>query len=318
MSFISTFLSIIMIFPSLLGLYSDDAKDTEARYRETVLSIGYENTVETAIPQTEIYDMITEHFASPLPEGKTEKKAIVIGYDGCRADALKFAEKSRFSAVSKMLGDGALLKIGYCGGANYPEENIQKTSTAPGWCSVLTGEWADKHGITGNSITKTLDYKTLLTSLTEDGVIDSANFVTSWKGHFVDGDSTYKDEKAYCEENGINVAFKICMGDTASARAVRNNLKQSDCSDFIFAIYEGTDHAGHSFGFSVNNPIYKAGFRLNEILAYKTIKEIEKRESYETEDWLIIITSDHGGFGTEHGGSAIQERMVFILANKEF
>lgn len=92
MSFISTFLSIIIMFPSLLGLYSADAKDTEALYRETVLSIGYENTVETAIPQTEIYDMITEHFASPLPEGKTEKKAIVIGYDGCCADALKFAE----------------------------------------------------------------------------------------------------------------------------------------------------------------------------------------------------------------------------------
>ena len=318
MSFISIVMSIILMIPSLLGLFSTDAKDTEALYREAVASIGYENTIETAIPQTDIYDMITEHFESPLPEGKTEKKVIVIGYDGCRADALQYVSKSSFSGIRKMLDNGATLKIGYCGGVNYPEENIQKTSTAPGWCSVMTGEWADKHGITGNGITKTLDYKTIMTSLTEDGVIDSANFVTSWKGHFVNEDSTYKDEKAYCEEKGINVAFNICTEDTASARTVIKDLKQDDCSDFIFAIYEGTDHAGHSFGFSTNGPIYEAGFTLNEILAYRTIKAIEKRDTYESEDWLIIITSDHGGFGTDHGGPTIQERMVFILANKEF
>lgn len=318
MNFIATVMSIVMMVPSLLGLYAADTKDTEAFYRETVAAIGYENTVETATPQTEIHDMIEKHFAAPLPEGKTEKKVIVIGYDGCRADALEYADGAMFSGIDKMLDDGATLKIGYCGGVNYPAENTQATSTAPGWCSVMTGEWADKHGITGNGITKTLDYKMMLTSMVENGVIDSANFVTSWKGHFVNDDSTYKDEKAYCEENGINVAFNICAEDTASARTVIKDLKQDDCSDFIFAIYEGTDHAGHTFGFSTNNPIYKAGFILNDILAYRTIEAIENRDTYETEDWLIIITSDHGGFGTDHGGPTIQERMVFILANKEF
>ena len=318
MSFISIIMSAVMMIPSLLGLYSTDAKDAEALYRETVSAIGYENTIETAVPQTEIYDMITEHFEAPLPEGKTEKKVIVIGYDGCRADALKYLSGAPFSGINKMLDGDATLKIGYCGGVNYPEENTQKTSTAPGWCSVMTGEWADKHGITGNGITKTMDYKTLMTSLTENGVIDSASFVTSWKGHFVNDDSTYKTEKAYCEEKGLNVSFNICAEDTASASTVIKDLKQDDCSDFIFAIYEGTDHAGHTFGFSANSPIYEAGFRLNDTLAYRTINAIENRETYESEDWLIIITSDHGGFGTDHGGASIQERMVFILANKEF
>lgn len=318
MNLIATVMSFVMMIPSLFGLYGTDAKDTEAAYRESVAAIGYENTIETADPQTVIHDMIVDHFNSPLPEGKTEKKAIVIGYDGCRADALKYSGNFIVGAVDKMLDDGATLKIGYCGGVNYPAENTQKTSTAPGWCSVMTGEWADKHGITGNGITKTLDYKMLMTSMVENGVIDSANFVTSWKGHFVEENSTYKAEKAYCEENDINVAFNCCIEDTASARTVIKDIKQEDCSDFIFAIYEGTDHAGHSFGFSTNNPIYEAGFILNDVLAYRTIKAIENRDTYETEDWLIIITSDHGGFGTDHGGPTIQERMVFILSNKEF
>ena len=43
----------------------------------------------------------------------------------------------------------------------------------------------------------------------------------------------------------------------------------------------------------------------------------EARETYETEDWLIIVTSDHGGIGTGHGGASIQERMTFLVMNKD-
>lgn len=315
MKIISKILSVFLMIPALFGMYSEDAKDTEAAYRERIAQVDYKNTVETAMAQVDLYDMISDHFNSSLPEGKNEKKAIVIGYDGCRADALTLAESS-FSGINKMLSDGASCNLVYCGGVNYPAINTQDTSTAPGWCSVLTGEWADKTGVTGNGITKTLEYKTLLTTLTESEVIDSAAFITSWDGHFATEDGTYNLEKAYCEEKGLDVSFNYCSGDTASANTAIKDIRQDDCSDFIFAIYEGTDHAGHGFGFSINNPIYQAGFRLNDVLAYRTLKAIENRETYESEDWLIIITSDHGGFGTSHGDESIQERMIFIISNK--
>lgn len=315
MTILTKIITAILIIPSLLGLHVADKKDTEEAYRETLASIAYENTQETAMAQTEIYDIIENHFSSPLAEGKTEKKAIVIGYDGCRADALTLAE-GKDSGIRKMLDSGASLNLVYCGGVNYPETNTQATSTAPGWCSLLTGEWADKTGITGNGITKTVEYKTLFTSLTEGKIIDSAHFITTWGGHFTDDNSTYKAEKAYCEENGLNVKFDKLSNDTFAANTAINDLKEDDCSDFIFAIYEGTDHAGHAFGFSTNNPIYQVGFRINDVLCYRTLNAIEERETYSTEDWLIIITSDHGGFGTGHGGATIQERMTFIVTNK--
>ena len=315
MTIFSKIITAILIIPALFGIHSSDEKDTEEAYRETVASIVYENTIEDAVAQTELYSIIEEHFSSALPEGKTTKKAIVIGYDGCRADALQFAE-GKDSGIKKMLDSGASLKLTYCGGVNYPETNTQDTSTAPGWCSILTGQWADKTGITGNGITKTMEYKTLLTSLTEKEVIDSAAFVTSWDGHFSTDDATYNLEKAYCEENALNVSFSLCNSDTNSANTVIKNLKEENCSDFIFAIYEGTDHDGHAFGFTTNNPIYKVGFRINDVLCYRTLNAIEDRETYESEDWLIIITSDHGGFGTGHGGPSIQERMTFIVTNK--
>ena len=312
MTLLTKIITAILIIPALFGIHTADAKDIEEAYRETVASIGYENTIEDAIPQTDIYSMVKDHFSSALPEGKTEKKAIIIGYDGCRADALTLAQ-GKDSGIRKMLDNDASINLVYCGGVNFPEKNTQDTSTAPGWCSILTGQWADKTGITGNGITKTMEYKTLLTSLTEDKVIDSAAFITSWDGHFATDNATYNLEKKYCEDNSLDVSFNLCSNDTASANAAIKNLKEDNCSDFIFAIYEGTDHAGHSFGFSTNNPIYQVGFRINDVLAYKTICAIEDRETFDTEDWLIIITSDHGGFGTGHGKASIQERMTFYV-----
>ena len=299
-----------------LTRYSKDDGDTEEFYRQNVVAVGYENTVETAYPQTDLYKVIDEHFRSELPEGKTEKKAVIIGYDGGRADIL--AERKEEGAVSYLLSNGASNNLLYCGGVNYPEKNTQATSTAPGWCSILTGVWADKHGITGNDITKSMDTKTLMTTLTEDKIIDTASFITRWKGHFSRDNATYLLEKDYCEANKLDVSFNLCKNDAASHEFVLDEVKKEACPDFIFVIYEHTDSTGHDCGFSFNNPEYKDAFADSDACAYETIKAIEARNTYETEDWLIIVTSDHGGIGTGHGGPSIQERMTYVVMNREW
>ena len=296
--------------------YNTDDADTEEYFRQNVASVNYENTIETAYPQTDLWEVIEHHFDSDLPEGKTDKKAVVIGYDGCRADIL--AEKQENGAVSYLLSKGASNNLLYCGGVNYPAENTQDTSTAPGWCSILTGVWADEHGITGNGITKEIEPKTLMTLFVEGELIDSASFITKWKGHFTNDNSTYIDEKAYCEENNINVEFELRKNKKDIHTGAMAEITSADCSDFVFIIYEDTDSAGHDFGFSYNNPVYKKGFNTEDGYGYEVIKAIEARETYETEDWLIIVTSDHGGVGTGHGGASIQERMTFVVMNREW
>ncbi len=300
---------------AILCPYRSDRHDTEDNYLCNIDLVNYENTVETAIPQTELYNVLTNHFNSDLAPGTTEKKAIIIGYDGCRADALNLVEKEN-SGITKMLDDGASLNLSYCGGVNYPQTNTQATSTGPGWCAVLTGQWGDVTGITANSITKSMEYKTFLTEFTENGTLNGASFITRWKGHFVNDDSTYKLEKEYCEEQGLNVDYNYCKNNEKCELAVISEIEKADCNDFLFVVYEGTDSAGHNTGFSINNPIYRNGFEECESMAYNTISAIENRETYATEDWLIIITSDHGGYGTGHGGPTIQERMTFIVCNK--
>ena len=292
-----------------------DPKDTEDLYRQNVGKVGYENSIESAIPQTALYDLIQNHFNSPLAEGKTEKKAILIGYDGCRADVLT-EKQNENSGIGSVLGDGGSLKLAYCGGVNYPEKNLQDTSTAPGWCSILTGEWASVHGITGNNIPKSMETKTLLTSLVEEEKIDSSSFITKWAGHFSRDNATYIYEKEYCENNNLNVAFNKCKNNQKSLETAIGEIGKTDCADFIFVIYEQTDAEGHGYGFTINNPDYKKAFKEADSYGYQTIQEIKSRPTYNNEDWLIIITSDHGGININHGKASIQERMTFVATNR--
>ncbi|MBQ9115212.1 MAG: alkaline phosphatase family protein [Clostridia bacterium] len=295
--------------------YMHDSKDTESAYRANVAKVGYQNTIETAIPQTAIYNAIVAHFNSELPVGKTEKKAIIIGMDGCRADVLTEMQSSN-SIIGTMLQDGASINLAYCGGVNYPEKNTQDTSTAPGWCSILTGVWATEHGITGNDISKDMSTKILHTSLTEQKIIDSAVFNTKWAGHFSRKNATYLNEKQYAEDNNLPIAYNKYKNNEVMLEETIAELRNLNCADFTFVIYEPTDAAGHGYGFTINNPRYKNAFIQGDDYGYQTLCTIKARETFAQEDWLVIVTSDHGGYGIEHGEDSIQERMTFIVANR--
>lgn len=307
---------IVTFFMTLIGTISGtNFNDKADIYIENIGSIeAYTNTIETATPQTEVYNIIKNHFDSPLAEGKTEKKAIVIGYDGCRADALSMLDSDSQGGIAYLLSTGASAELAYCGGVNYPYINTQDTSTAPGWCSILTGVWADVHGIEGNGIEKSNDTLTLLTTLVEDKTVDSSAFYVSWNGHFNGEDTTYIREKNYVEEKELDVTFLDADDDEGTVKNVVTDLNGTDCSDFIFLTLEHTDHAGHDTGFSINNPDYIKAFEDIEADGREIIDAIEARESYATEDWLIIITTDHGGYNAEHGMLTLQERMTFIVA----
>ena len=303
--------------PSKWLAEGDDAV-ADRPFEEVINSLDMmDNTWETALPQTAVYDLITAHFASPLPEGKTEKKAIVIGYDGCRVDLFQLLGTSKKSAINTLLNDGGHAIFTYAGGVNYPAENTQATSTAPGWCSMLTGVLADVHHITNNGIVKEVEPKTLLLSLVEDGTIDQSAFYVSWDGHFSKKDATYVGEKQYAKEAGVNTIFRRAFFDPGTKCNILSDIKKKDCSDFIFSTLEYTDHQGHDTGFTPSNPKYVSAFRDAEATGADIIAAIKARETYNTEDWLILITSDHGGIGGGHGGPSFEERITFIVSNKD-
>ena len=286
-------------------------------FEEDVLSAGiFQNTWQDALPQTVIYRLIENHFNAPLPEGKTRKKALVIGYDGCRVDLFSRLNEEHPSAVSTLLKQGGIAVLSYAGGVNFPAENTQATSTNPGWCSMLTGVWADVHGITGNGVVKSNDHLTLLTTLVENGTIDASAFYVSWDGHFVRYNSVYILEKRYAKEKGLAVSFVDAKDDNGTKENVINDLARPDCSDFIFSTFEYTDHTGHKSGFTPDNPEYLAAFYEAEATGAELLNAVQMRETYAQEDWLILITTDHGGWMTKHGGPTLEERITFIASNQ--
>lgn len=288
--------------------------DFTFNYKNDVKSVSfYENDFDSAVPQTDIYSMIKNHLEKG---GEKENKVIVIGYDGCRADNLTMCDKPENSGILTLLGKGGHAVLSYCGGKNYPRINTQATSTAPGWCSMLTGVWADVHGVTDNSIPKSNEHLTLLTTLVENKTIDSSAFYVSWGGHFNDEDSTYYPEKQYIAQKALNANFVCSGGDDGTYANVMADIAKDNCSDFIFSIFEYCDHIGHDTGFCKNNFEQVKAFADVEKVAADIIGAIEARSNYENEDWLIIITSDHGGYNTWHGGPTMQERYTFIITNK--
>ncbi len=315
-AFYSVIATVATFFMMIYGLFGGiNFGDTVSKYKDRIESVEvFSNTLETAVPQTDLYGVIEQHFTSELPEGKTEKKVIVLGYDGGRADAFALLDGDmNTSAICYLLAGGGEAQIAYCGGVNYPVINTQDTSTAPGWCSILTGEWADVTGITGNSIVKSNDHLSLLTTLVEEGKADSSAFYVSWNGHFVGDDSTYVLEKQYAQEKDLAVIFSDADDDDGTFANTLADVQKADCSDFIFTIFEYPDHTGHDTGFSVDNPEYAAAFAECDAQCKRIIDAVEARETYESEDWLIILTSDHGGYNTGHGALTIQERMTFIV-----
>ncbi len=311
---------LAFIFGVSAGVCADPLtiSDTLEKYDDAVEKVEiFENDFETAVPMTKIHDIVENHFSSPLADGKTEKKCVVIGFDGTRADVFNFYTQHEKSAIKEIMADNGHAVLGYCGGANWPENNTQQTSTGPGWCSILTGLWADETGITKNSVPKSLDYKTLFLSLIEDNFVDSTKFCVSWGGHFNSEDSTYYPEKQYAEQNGINASFVYASNDDGTFENVQKDLTSADCTDFLFCIFEQCDHVGHDSNFTPENDAYVDAFENDDKYAYDILEMIKSRPTYDTEDWLILITTDHGGHRSSHGGSTKQERYTFIVANKE-
>ncbi len=300
------------------GLFMGSGFDSTIRYKQTIKDIPiYENTINTAVPQTEFYNYINDFFSTPSADGKV-KKAIVIGYDGCRADTLQHLSADNESGINAVMAESdSQAFLTYCGGVNYPYINTQNTSTAPGWCAMLTGVWADKNLVDQNHIIKSDDYPTVLTSLVESKTIDASAFYVSWSGHFADSDATYISEKNYCETNNINVNFVTAADHAGTKQNVLNDLAKTDCSDFIFSIFESPDHEGHNDVFSPYNENFKNGFLNVDKIGYDIFNAVKARPTYENEDWLIIITADHGGNCFGHGNMTIMERMTFIVSNKE-
>lgn len=300
----------------LLGIKAKEKK-ANADYRTQIGNMQiFSNTLDEEMPQTVIHKIVTDHLNAPLPEGKTKKKVIFFGYDGFRSDGLENIKDNEESAIMHIKSQGGLYHT-FSGGV--AGVNEQATSTAPSWMAMLTGGWAAYNGVDNNSQMKNENAETFITYALNKGY--SASFTTSWREHT---ELSYRPDIVNSIIKNQPVEYTHQIDDTATYYQILKYVSKPEGTektatqdpDVIFFTLEFTDHEGHNTKFGNQNENYKKACVDADSYGYSIIKTIEERATYNEEDWLIIIATDHGGTEYGHGGQTNYERMTWLACNK--
>lgn len=225
-------------------------------------------------------------------QAQDTKKVLVIGIDGTRSDALIAANTPEL--------DGLIENAIYSPDAL----NDDITISGPGWSAILCGVWSEKHLVTGNNFSGN-DYATYPSFIQRAEDFDSNLHTVSFCHWGPINDNIVADA----------ADFKLNFGSDQEVADQASNYLSVNDPDLLFLHFDDVDHAGHGSGFSPDNPAYLTAIEVVDALVGQVINALENRVSYEEEDWLILVTTDHGGQGTSHGGTSFPHENVFVIAS---
>lgn len=177
------------------------------------------------------------------------------------------------------------------------------TLSAPGWSNILCGVSEDKHGVTDNTFNGSNydKYPSLFTRAEEyDPLIKTAS-VVSWDEL---NDNVIKDADYLISHHWDKKGEKNVLRDSL--------LMLERDIDLAFVYFMQPDNAGHTYGFDSNEHI--AAIEGVDSQIGKIMSIIKFRSLYYQEDWLTILTSDHGGKGKHHAGIEEARTIPFIVS----
>ena len=237
-------------------------------------------------------------------ESTPRPKVLLIGLDGVRVDILAQANTPNIDA----LAEGGLFSDQAWTG--------EETVSGPGWSSMVIGVWADKHGVHNNDFRENvyLQYPDFLSRLEQVDSTFNTFAVLDWPplGEPVDGGPLFSDAIDVKvtfdgEEMGYDVA------DSLSVIAAVEHLTNAD-PDAAFVYIGYIDIVGHDT--SSLDPLYLAAIEAADIQVGQLIAAVRDRASYRDENWLILMSTDHGRSDNGgHGGQSLEERTIFYLAS---
>jgi len=242
------------------------------------------------------------------------RHAIVFGIDGLRSDALKLAvENGSAPNIASLIAEGAVTWNAFAGG-NPGTPTQQRTDSGPGWSSVLTGVWTDKHGVTNNSFTgrNFPAYPHFFKRLKDLAPIAETSSLVSWPeiNNFIVEDS---GGAVICDCHTYTSGSYDARDGQLTQKAVE--LVQTGNPDVMFHYLGAVDIAGHTHGFSPTVPQYMQAIADADARIGLMLTAVRARPTFAAEDWLFIVTTDHGGLGFGHGGQSAEERIIPFVAS---
>jgi predicted AlkP superfamily pyrophosphatase or phosphodiesterase len=242
-------------------------------------------------------------FAVACADPPRDKRVLVIGIDGVRPDVLAEVGTPNIDAL---IADGTF--------ADDVESKAQ-TISGPGWSSMVIGAWPDKHLVINNDFTGNnyADYPDFLTRLEMVDPDLSTFAVVDWPplGTTESGGPLFSDTiDAKLNFNGEEGGYEAA--DAASIAAAIRYLSNQD-PDAAFVYIGNPDVAAHDTGVS---PEYRRSIEIADSQVGELLAAIRSRPTYHQEDWLILVSTDHGHKEEGgHGGDSPEEKTVFWLAS---
>ena len=220
------------------------------------------------------------------------KKVLIIGMDGCRSDALEVANTPN---IDNLIANGLFSPDAW---------NDDITISGPGWSAILCGVWSDKHLVTNNDFAGN-DYESfphLFKYVNDHDMAWHTVSICHWGPINDEIVQDYSDFK-------LNVSSDLEVATQAMDYITVND------PDIVFLHFDEIDGVGHGSGFNPTNPEYLQSIESVDTHIGTVMNAVTSRPNYSEEDWLVIVTTDHGGIGTSHGGSSMEEENVFFIAS---
>lgn len=227
----------------------------------------------------------------PKPNKPRAKKVLIIGIDGCRPDALQAAKAPNLHALMKE------------GASSVKAQTGDITVSGPGWSSMLTGVWREKHGIRTNGFqgANLKEFPHFFHYLKQARPKAYAVSIVHW-GPIADRIVVDAD---------INRKHRT---DAQVAREAVKVLAKPEL-DVLFVHFDDVDGAGHRYGFHPKVAKYRKAIEKTDSYVGELLKALRKRPTYAAEDWLILVSTDHGGSGRGHGRNIPEHRTIFFIAH---
>ncbi|MFD4373870.1 alkaline phosphatase family protein [Streptomyces sp. NPDC058486] len=222
-----------------------------------------------------------------------QAKTLVIGIDGAAFDAFARADVPNLRT---------LMAQGMTARSNLFANPMAPTVSGAAWSSIATGVWPDKHNVKDNNFTapnyaRYPDYQTRLE--TANPAVDTL-VVGTWNPI---------PQTVFGPRTDLRIAGGNDAGTTAKAA---ERLRDGD-PDSTFVHLDEVDGAGHSAGTASDR--YLTALSVADAQIGQLLDAVRSRPTYAKEDWLVMVTSDHGHTPSGgHGGNSPGERGTFVIA----
>mgnify|MGYP006088582557 FL=1 len=230
-------------------------------------------------------------FSSLLSQTPTSH-VLIIGIDGVRSDALTAANTPNLDELISA-------------GVYSPDAlNDDITISGPGWSDILCGVRSDKHLVVDNSFSGSNydDYPSLFQRIENTYSAVNTVSICHW--------APINDYIV-----GTDADVIVNVGSDLEVRNVAVEQLQNYDPQAMFIHFDDVDYAGHGYGFSPDVPQYISAIEVADAHVGVVLSALYSRPNYAQEDWLIIVTHDHGGVGYSHGGTSMEHRNVSFIAS---